>query len=256
MRKILVLGSGCLGKLISQKLAQCKCFHVRNLSIRNASAQNIDLSADIIIDCMDPASFDIREIDDILQKVIFLRNRIVNHSANISLYCYISSAMLYKESYLIIDEDTPINPLFVKASSHYVRHKYHTEQLVLKYFPQSCCIFRPVSLWSHKFTLKSNSFFSDLLNARASQTELHSHPSDSHIITYLSFFDAANMICHFLASFPDRHYDVVNITSACWSSRHQLKTEINSRTLLPTLFGRRVTSKYCPSANPSLLELP
>lgn len=255
MYKVLVLGSGCLGKLITKYLVPN--FLVTNISIRATHDMTFlfNTSFDIIVDCMDPASFAIANVDSLLSKINSFRLFLYSNASQ-AIYFYISSAAVYSPSDSIIDEDTNVDLKYINSASEYIQYKFRAECFYQEYFPGSYFILRPVALWSASLPSTHSSFFCDLIKSRQSNLTLPSFDSDFLTITYLSFSDAARIISRIILKSFDRSFQLINVTSGCWSTRAQLKSESYFRSLNPSFFGHRVVSKFAFFQDCIFHELP
>jgi hypothetical protein len=223
MPKILVLGKGILGKAIKDafdEIGYCSlCIPTRSLK---ADFPGINSRFDVIVDCMD-LSHDLYPNYSTLQdRIHCLRHKVLS-LFKFNEYFYVSTANLYVPSYDTIHEGSSLYSISDKELSPYLTCKLKNEELLASLIEDSLIILRPVALWSYEFAGSKDSFFTDLINSRGSDSLLPLRAGDQNIISFMNYQDAAKVIV-FIVSILKRKINICNVTSWQWMSRAALKS--------------------------------
>ena len=238
--KVLICGSGLLGKYLHSYLASKKKFSSDLISIRKCKF--IDFKKkyhlleknDVLIDSMDPNNINNDFDIEVNKKAITFRNYALKNSSKIS-YFYISTANLYEKSLLLIDENSELKKNF----SPYLRMKLKSENLVKKYCKSNFVILRIVNIWSNN---KTNSFFGDLINAKMKNLIIDPRKNDENVISYANIKDICKLIEHIIIS---QNTGIINISTDSFDTRENLKARVNSKEIkdFENREGYRIASK-------------
>lgn len=219
--KVAILGQGSLGLYLEQTLRyldiDCESYSLRKDLFCNV----LPCNAHVLIDCMDPASSDTPNLLEIRALTRNIR-RSLTERVDFHHYIYLSSANVYQPSSSIITESSTVSQPTSETVSTYVAHKLQTESDLRHCLGSTLSVMRPGALWKPSYDQESQGFFADLYRHKHFGHSIKDYPTDSSVITYLSFRNAAQIICYFISDAPSLP-PILNISMEIWSTRQSLK---------------------------------
>jgi len=226
--KILIAGSGLIGKSLSLNICKNKNIISKLISLRETNSFifkrefNLLKKGDVFLDSMDPNDVNINFNKRIHDKAKIFREYALKNSEN-KLYIYLSTCNLYKTSFERIDESSEIK----SNLTPYLRMKLNSEEQIKNHCKSDFTILRIVNSWSDS---SENSFLGDLFSAKKNETYIAPRENDDLVISYANIFDICKII-ESIVQFPK--FGIINITTNSFDSRENLKSIVNKKITKP-----------------------
>ncbi len=237
--KVLIGGSGSLGKYFFDYISKDKNIYSDLISLRNCDFSifknkfNKLKNSDIFIDTMDPKEINDNFDIDLNNKAQTFRKYALDNSNQIH-YIYISTSNLYKPCIDEINETSKIN----LDDSPYLEMKFKSEKLVEKLCKSNFSILRIVNIWDKN---QRNSFFGDLLEAQINKNYIYPRDNDELVISFSNILDISKIIRFVILN---QLFGIINISTGEFNSRQNLKSLVNGELIIPISenLGYRVSS--------------
>jgi len=237
--RVLIGGSGFLGKFFFQYLSKDKKIYSDLISLRNCdlikfkNKFNKLKNKDIFIDTMDPKEIN-EDFDINLNNKAHLFRKYALENSNEINYIYISTSHLYKPCIDLINETSKID----LDDSPYLEMKFNSERLVEKLCKSNFSILRIVNVWDKN---QKNSFFGDLLDAQTNKNYIYPRNNDELVISFANILDISKIIKFVILN---KLFGIINISTGDFNSRQNLKSLVNRELIIPISknLGYRVSS--------------